>query len=434
MKLIMSVSKNYKTEYSTKILFNQISQRVHKLVKFALEIMRMEPQHIAEFLKMIERSIKNDDFLGIKLALKRNEEYEIRTISGKLIELKKGVHLSLIYRYPTKDITKNILPNEIVPLIKENLENHFLQAELSTKEYNYFLTLFGNGKSKLRHKINDHIKHVTRTHDHEKNRMIKSEDNIYLRALGVTNEVFRVKSKMQDKYKQINKYAEIINDILKKTVLPEDPVIVDMGSGKGYLTFALYDYFQNIRENKPTIYGVEIREDLVNICNRIAKEASYENLHFIKDSIQDSSFERIDFLLALHACDTATDDAIFKGIISKSKLIVCAPCCHRQVRKNMATQGILRNITKHGIMMERQAELLTDTIRAMILEAYGYRTRVFEFISTVHTPKNVLIVATKIEDRSEPDVQIVEEIQELKAKFGIPYHHLERLTGIVNLN
>lgn len=393
--------------------------------------MRMEPQHIAEFLKMVERAIKNDDFLGIKLALKRNEDYEIRTVSGKLVELKKGIHLSLIYRYPTKDITKNITLDKVVDLIRENLENHFLQAELNTQEYNYYLTLFGNGKSKLRHKINDHIKHVTRTHDHEKNRLIKSEDNIYLRALGVTNEVFRVKSKMQDKYKQINKYAEIINDILKKTVLPDDPVIVDMGSGKGYLTFALYDYFQNIRENKPKVIGVEIREDLVKICNRIAKEASFEDLTFIKDSIQESNFERIDFLLALHACDTATDDAIFKGIESKSKLIVCAPCCHRQVRKNMITEGIFNNITKHGILMERQAELLTDTIRSMILESFGYRTRVFEFISTVHTPKNVLIVATKMEDKSEPDAKIIQEIQELKAKFGISYHHLERLTGIV---
>ncbi|MDA9774402.1 SAM-dependent methyltransferase [Saprospiraceae bacterium] len=362
--------------------------------------------------------------------MKRNNEDELKTISGKLVELKKGKHLSLVYRYPTKDITKNIPTDDVLPLIADIMNNSFLQAELHTIEYYHFLTLFGNGKSKLRQKINDNIKHVSRTHDHEKNRLIASDKNIYLRALGVTNPEFRVKSKMSDKYKQINKYAEIIDDILKKTVLPEDPHIVDMGSGKGYLTFALYDYFENIRKNKPHVWGVEIRKDLVDICNRIAKETTYENLHFIKDSIQESSFERIDFLLALHACDTATDDAIYKGIQANAKLIVCAPCCHRQVRKNMNTTGVFSNITKHGILMERQAETLTDTIRAMILEAFGYKTRVFEFISTSHTPKNVMIVASKYDDRKEADPEIVKQIQEIKNQFGIKYQHLEKLTGM----
>jgi hypothetical protein len=134
-------------------------------------------------------------------------------------------------------------------------------------------------------------------------------------------------------------------------------------------------------------------------------------------------------LIALHACDTATDDAILKGINANSKIIICAPCCHKQIRKRLNPLNILEKITSHGILKERQAEILTDTIRAMILEAYGYKTRVFEFISTSHTPKNVLIVGIQDEIRTSPDQEIMKEIVKLREMWGISFHYLERLVS-----
>lgn len=136
----------------------------------------------------------------------------------------------------------------------------------------------------------------------------------------------------------------------------------------------------------------------MNKCNSIAESVGYNSLH-LKGTIQDAVLPSIDMLIALHACDTATDDAIYKGIQANAKVIICAPCCHKQIRRQMAPDNELKSITKHGILLERQAEMVTDAIRALLLEANGYKTKVFDFIATEHTPKNVMIVGTKSKRR-----------------------------------
>ena len=176
--------------------------------------------------------------------------------------------------------------------------------------------------------------------------------------------------------------------------------------------------------------GVEFREDLVTICNSIAEKSSFNKLRFLKGTIADTRLEKIDILIALHACDTATDDAIFRGIKSDASLIVCAPCCHKQIRKAMNVTNELSNVTKFGILKERQAEILTDTIRAMIMEAYGYKTNVFEFISLEHTPKNVMIVGKQTGKENPDKQQILSNIAAIKKVYGIEKHYLETLLGI----
>lgn len=392
----------------------------------------LETKGYLSFKKHLIKSIKDKSIIQLRLAHKRDKSQECKLVLVKYVILKSGEMLSFVYRYDTKDITKNKPIDEGIAHIEELLSSQFYQAELELSSMQYYLTIFPNESSKLRSKVkascNESVSH---THDHEKKRMITAQDNVYLKELGVLTSSFIVKNKMQDKFKQINKYVEIIHDILKKTKLPENPHIVDMGSGKGYLTFALYDYFKNIRKEPVQITGVEIRKELVKMCNNLAAKVSYDQLNFIDDAIQNTRFDRLDFLIALHACDTATDDAIFHGIQSQSKLIVCAPCCHKQVRKNLHPTSILSEITQHGILKERQAEILTDTIRAKVLEAFGYDTRVFEFISTSHTPKNVLIVASLREFNDQPDPKIVQEINALKELFGLHYQHLEKLVGLV---
>ena len=176
--------------------------------------------------------------------------------------------------------------------------------------------------------------------------------------------------------------------------------------------------------------GVEFREDLVTTCNTIAQKAGFHSLKFEKGTIADTKLDKIDVLIALHACDTATDDAIFRGIQSGAALIVCAPCCHKQIRKAMNVSNELSNITRFGILKERQAEIITDTIRAMLLEAYGYKTNVFEFISLEHTPKNVMIVGKKTAESNPKKQQILENIVAIKKLYGIEKHYLEILLGI----
>jgi hypothetical protein len=147
----------------------------------------------------------------------------------------------------------------------------------------------------------------------------------------------------------------------------------------------------------------------------------------VTGNIREVKLEKIDILIALHACDTATDDAIFRGITSGASLIVCAPCCHKQVRKEFNVANELKGVLKHGILEERQAEIITDGIRALMLEAHGYKTRVFEFISTEHTPKNVMIVGRKVAAKPAAMKKSLENIRAVKEFFGVRHHYLEEL-------
>jgi len=207
--------------------------------------------------------------------------------------------------------------------------------------------------------------------------------------------------------------------------------IADMGSGKGYLTFALYDYLVNHLQRDTTMTGVEFRKDLVDLCNQIAVKSGFKNLQFVEGSIEAFDCTGINMLIALHACDTATDDAIYKGIQAHADLIVVAPCCHKQIRREME-QGKkpheLDFILRHGIYLEREAEMITDSMRALFLEYAGYKTKVFEFISEAHTPKNVMIVAQKVQEASEQRQQeALSKIRAAKTFFGIHKHYLETL-------
>ena len=208
--------------------------------------------------------------------------------------------------------------------------------------------------------------------------------------------------------------------------------VVDMGSGKGYLTFALYDYLTNVLNVKTKITGVEFRKDLVILCNSISKKSSFTNLFFEEGTIENyTTTTTIDVLIALHACDTATDDAIAKGIKANANLIVVAPCCHKQIRKQITLnkkQNDVSFITQYGIFLERQAEMVTDAIRALVLEYFGYKTKVFEFITDAHTPKNIMIVGEKISNHKNEDALL--KIKNAKEFFGIKEHYLEKLVEL----
>jgi len=238
-----------------------------------------------------------------------------------------------------------------------------------------------------------------------------------------------VHANQQDKWRQIDKYLETIEHLLQQHPLQEDARIADMGSGKGYLTFALYDFLTKRQGMKPRITGIELRQHLVDFCNKTARENGFEGLHFVATNIREYHPARLDMLIALHACDTATDLALASGIHEKAAIIVAAPCCHKQVRRDMHTQNEMAPLLQHGILEERQAEILTDGIRALLLEAEGYKTQVFEFISTEHTPKNVMITAVKTAKTPPASRRkaALEKVEALKKGFGLKEHYMESL-------
>ena len=381
------------------------------------------------FLDKLHVSVNNKELIKLTLSGKNNKESDLKKVIITAVELKKGYCLNFVYRHNTKDITKNFEINEGIQIIAGALENEFTNAEMLSTRENISLNSLPNGKVKLKTSASNAQIPLTFTHDKPKERLINPFENIYLCELGITNANWEIRREMSDKYKQINQYIELLAPNLDDLSQKDSYHIVDMGSGKGYLTFALYDYLSNNLKLNLKMTGVEYREDLVNTCNAIAAKAGFEKLNFVKGTIEKTDLEHIDILIALHACDTATDDAIYRGIKSDAALIVCAPCCHKQIRKAMNVTNEIVNITRFGILKERQAEIITDTIRAMILEANGYKTNVFEFISLEHTPKNVMIVGKKV-TKNLDNKKIMDNIAAIKKQFGIEKHYLEILLNI----
>jgi len=379
---------------------------------------------------LISASYESGTFIKLTLSNKRDKTDDLNNVFVRPVVIKDEAVLSFVYRHTTKDVTKNFPLSEATVQITELLTDSFFNADLFTSEADYALLNNKRGNSKLLKKPASSAEIPVFSHDKIKRRLIIAENNIYLRELGILTSEWKVKSDMQDKFRQINKYVEIIDGILKNEEIGENFSIVDMGSGKGYLTFALYDYLKSRQQGNIRITGVEQRPELVEKCNKIAVDAGFTGLSFVKGSIESATLPAFDMIIALHACDTATDEAIYRGIKAGAPFIICAPCCHKQIRKQMNPGLLLKEITRFGILEERQAEMLTDTLRAMIMEAYGYKTRVFEFIATEHTPKNVLIAGSRKKTVDTPDAAVLARIRALKALFGVEYHQLEKLLGI----
>ena len=381
------------------------------------------------FIHHFQNSFSRKNFVKLVLSKKRVKTALIKIVTLKPVQLKDEILVSMVTSNQNNDVTKNFTLEQSVFQLLDLLNKDFYKADLFTLEKNWHLIYYQSEKFKM--KSNPATIHVVDTmHDHLKKRILDPHGNIYLEQLGITTKEGYIKKSKHGKYRQINKYVEIIDSILRTNQLPEYFNVIDMGAGKGYLTFALYDYLYNILKKKPKVLGVELRSELVEKCNAIAKKAKFDYLNFEQGEIKNAILPKIDVLIALHACDIATDDAIARGIKSHAKVILVAPCCHKQVRKSMKNHGSLAILTKFGIMEARQAEILTDTIRALILESYGYQTKVFEFIATDHTPKNILITALKTKDISIPDLTILEEVNTLKSTFGIAFHELEHLLEI----
>ncbi|MEN9522197.1 MAG: hypothetical protein RL065_574 [Bacteroidota bacterium] len=381
---------------------------------------------IENFFDLLHISLSENKFIKATLGNQRIKNDVLKNVLVKPVLIKNEMQYSFVFRNKTNDITKNYATNESIEQIKTLLQNNFFNADIFTSEANYHLIQNKNGTSKVVKKnvVIDNQKNSLE-HNHQKTRLIGQHQKQYLISLGIMNSNGDVKKEMQHKYKQINRYVEIVASILNESKLKNDLRIVDMGCGKGYLTFALADYeMQQHRNTKIT--GVEMRSDLVKICNQIAKENKMEFLQFEEGTIQNTNIDGMNILIALHACDTATDDAIKKGLEANAEIIICAPCCHKQVRKSMKPNNSIHPITKHGILFERQAEILTDSLRSLWLESKGYKTKVFDFVDVNDTPKNIMIVATKTKRTNNEIEAYKKQYAALKEMFGVNFCAIEQ--------
>ena len=388
-----------------------------------------------DFIIAIEEGIQQRDLQKLTFSNYRGSIPELENVYVKLVEIKRELMLSFVYRYKTKDITKNFaLSDYLAEFLRLTEFKGFRSLNLNRGKEILFLQRNKKGDWHERKEQGLIQNQVSLQHDHHKERKLNDLSKKYLQSLNLTDASGKVYKNAQDKWKQINHYIELLSTSLKELPAERKVQVVDMGSGKGYLTFALYDYLRYTLNRDVQVTGVEYRKDLVEFCNQVAQEASFDDLHFVEGSIVDyQAEEKMDVLIALHACDTATDDAIFKGIQDEAALIVVAPCCHKQVRRELEKSKMANDLdfmTQYGIFLERHAEMLTDSIRALILNYYGYDTKVMQFISDQHTPKNVMIVAQKKTIKPEVQDRVLKKLESLKHYFGLEYHHLERLCGL----
>lgn len=388
----------------------------------------MENQETLEsFLVHIRESLASQTFAKITLS-KSTKETSLVNIYAKLVQFKQGIKLSITYRSATQDKVENFDFEEGIAKIKTYLGTCFLSTILFTTQADIALKFNKKRVASIIKQAPTFKNAIIFAHDDAKVRKVEPQRASYLQYLGIVDEKGVVIPSMSDKYKQIDKFVEIIDAQFKKTPLKGTSLqVVDMGSGKGYLTFALYDYLTYKLGLDVRVLGIELRSELVQSSNEIARKCNFKQLSFENNSIEQINLPKIDVLIALHACDIATDDAIFKGISAKAQIIICAPCCHKELRHQIKTTNEMQPLLKYGIFEERQAEMLTDGIRALSLESRGYKTKVFEFVSNEHTRKNLMIIGTKTERTTQELEHYTQQLDAIKKNYNIQHQRLDVL-------
>ncbi len=381
-----------------------------------------------QLFTQLQQLLESNTLRKLVLAKPISKSNEVLQVVGSLKNIQGQMHLQLVYKYTTKEITKNEVFTNGMGIVQRLLAEQFLCLDLYGVDANYFYLRQKSGKEKIAKQLNTDAKTglISTEHNNKKVRLIGNAPYTYLQALGVAAANGDVKKEKQHKFKQINRYVEIVSDVLASAALANKTIsIADMGSGKGYLTFALAEYLTTAKIPY-TLQGIEVRKELVTICNQIAAENKLTSLQFVEGNIAETSIANIDVLIALHACDTATDDAIKAGILANASIIICAPCCHKQIRAQMAQSKTFAAITKHGILLERQAELVTDALRALWLESKGYKTRIMEFVDVENTPKNAMIVAEKTTRTAAQLLAYEQQYNLLKQQFGVTVCAVEK--------
>lgn len=338
-------------------------------------------------MEQLENLLKNNIIYKIIISKKIYKQNEIDKI---LIEQKKNYYQITKY-IKDKVYHENIDFNDLSTIIE--YIKKFKNTEIFTDDGNYIFLLNKKGNSTLKKTKSDIINKEDLNLEHNKEKKYIIEDNKkvdFLIHLGIMGKDGLVKPKWQKKFKQINKYLEHIQTI--EDQIPENGKILEVGCGKSYLTFALYYYFNVIKNKNVQIYGVDLKSDVIEYCSSLSKKLNYTNLKFYNCDIKDfvHNHKNIDMVISLHACNTATDFSIYNGIVLNAKVILSLPCCHNEVYTQIENE-MLKDFLKHGILKERFSAELTDSLRGLLLESCSYKTEIIEFIDFENTPKNILI-------------------------------------------
>ncbi len=385
---------------------------------------------MAEFLHAARTALSNGSFDQLLLANPSGTLEGVHRITARAVHIKHEPQLSFTFRHGTSDHTHNTTHERGLQEIAGWAGTAFRNLHLFTPGQELQLAFNRKGKASLRRGKAESAEPgavATAGHNREKHRLVPL-DRPYLAALGVADAHGALVPAMARKYRQINRFVEVLAAALQ-TLPPrnDEPVrVADFGCGKGYLTFAVHDHLRQLLQRPLQVTGVELRTELVDFCNAAVQQLGLQGLHFEHGDLANFKPQPLDVVIALHACDTATDQAIHLGLQAGAQVIVCSPCCHKQIRPQLLAPHPLRPILQHGIHLGQEAEMLTDGLRALLLQAQGYATQVFEFVALEHTAKNKMILAVK-GGTVPPREEVLQQIDEIKRFYGIREQALETL-------
>lgn len=380
---------------------------------------------LAAFRAELERTL--DEKTLRRLVLSRPSAMELRrSLHLRPTNIRGENLIQLTHRHSTRDEVENLTSRAALALIETMLGTYFLDAHLETNEAAFSLRFSRKGAPHLSRKKLTTNNVLSANHDRQKTRLLNPMQLPWLFDLGIADAKGNILPSRSAKWRQVERFVELLDHAWRDVNWSgERPLqVFDMGSGKGYLTFAIETWFSEIANTPVEVHGIEQRHELVDLCNALAQKHHRTQLSFQSGQIAITETPNIDVLIALHACNTATDDAIALGVRHRAQMIVCAPCCQHELRETITETAAVSGLLEHGLFRQRQAQLLTDVLRTLLLEREGYNVRVVEFVSSEHTDKNLLLIATRVGKKS---ATAQTKIDILKFSFGLQSIYLEKL-------
>ena len=387
----------------------------------------MEHTIISEILT----HIANNNINKITFSNIRNKDLELDKVIGKLVNIKNNINLQLEYRYKRIIKHTNIVTTDSENIEKEIIELFELAKDINVSTVDENINIKVSKKFKIsvnRKKTNS--KAISFDHNKKKEYFLDEKQTYpFLVELGIQNNDGKIVKSKYNKFKQINKYLEFIKQATTQLNSDKQITILDFGSGKSYLTFSTYYYLTEVLKMNVKIIGIDLKKEVIEHCNSIAEKLNFSNLSFIYGDVIDyENKDEIDMVISLHACNTATDIAILKALGWKAKVFFAVPCCQKEVNSQL-NSDFLPFMLKHGIVKEKFSTLLTDSVRSEVLEAFGYKSDIVEFISEENTPKNQLIRAYKT--TNNVDKNKLSNIEKFTSSLNVKMFLLEEVNKLI---
>ena len=360
----------------------------------------------------------SDTFVKAVFGNRRKKSQEISKAVIRPVTIKGDDMFQCEYHYENKVTHENIPQDDISYFAASLIGSLFKQADIFMTDENITILASKPENPRIKHTKAENIKQGD-NHNRKKEYIIPEGEPVdFLIRLGVMTKDGQVVHKHYSKFRQINRFLEIVDDSFNS--LPKDGVlkVIDFGCGKSYLTFALYYYLVNVKGREAEITGLDLKADVISSCRTISQDLGYSGLNFEVGDIADYTSDDIDMVVTLHACDTASDYALINAVNWKSKVILSVPCCQHELFRQIDSET-LSPLLRHGLLKDKFTELLTDELRVLKLEEKGYDVSVLEFTSLEHTSKNVMIKAVKGVPYKKKQLKAASDYKKLKEEFNV---------------